>query len=147
MSLLTDCQPMQEGDSRLGPLQLRGWRFCALDEVAYERTTCLFGGPFGLVVTGLTSWLANSRRRRQAERLLSPQWRPLGVLLVELLPDLIVVRRGHDVGAILLVSVTQIDLASDGYSVVLHFVNDAPFCLAGDGATKLAAALSPALSP
>ena len=122
-------------------LELRGWRYCALDFVTYERTDCLLGGVIGMLLSAAASWITNKRRRRTAEQLATPQWRALGPVLVEMGPELLLVRRGEDAGVIWLASVTHVEQRG-GDTVVLHFDDDAPYCFQGDGVDVLTDAVT-----
>lgn len=74
--------PLEPGESAYADLHASGWRYFALDQLAYERRTLLVGGPFLMGLTGIVSAIGNSRRRRDAERVAAPQWRPLGQLRI-----------------------------------------------------------------
>lgn len=76
-----DDAPLDPGEVAYSAMAAHGWRYCAID-VPYEQRTLMFGGPVLLAATGIASFVASRRRRREAERLAAPQWRPLGALCI-----------------------------------------------------------------
>jgi hypothetical protein len=104
-----------------------GWRLTGVD-VEYKRRMLCFGGPLLMACSALCSAIGNRRRRREAERLSAPLWRPLGPLRVAVtLRRLLVWHAGawwsvwfDSVAGAQLVSADQLDL---------FFRGDAPYRL------------------
>lgn len=124
-----------------GPFRLTGWRYYGLDDVMYERRTLLFGGPVVMSIAALASGLGNRRRRRDAERLAAPQWRPLGPVFVEVWSDRLVVSRGDNSGTVWLASVIEVGANSTHDIVDLYFEADAPYRFEGADAPHLWSAI------
>ena len=119
-------------------LNAHGWRYCALEDVPYERHVCILGGGFGMVLTGLVSAVGNSRRRRQAEALAAPQWRPLGPLRIAIASDRLLVWHCQAWSSVWLAAVigSRWDPATE--ALQLFFDREPPYCLAGPEVRSLA---------
>lgn len=109
---------------------LFGWRYFALDDVVYERRTLLLGGSILLPLTGVMSFLANRRRRHEAERLAAPQWRALGPMHVVVTDQRLLVWFDGEWSSVWLASVTDVQCHPDG-ALDLFFDVDPPYRFSG----------------
>ncbi|HZT66519.1 MAG TPA: hypothetical protein VFA11_12085 [Acidimicrobiales bacterium] len=122
-----------------GELTAYGWRYYALEGVLYERHMCLLGGGFGMVLTGVTSAVGNSRRRRQAEALVAPQWRPLGPLRIAYTSERLLVWHREAWWSVWLAAVVGSRWDPANEALELFFQWEAPYRIAGPQVLHLAA--------
>lgn len=138
--------PLDPGEVAYSAMGVHGWRYCAID-VPYEHRTLMFGGPFLFVVTGIASFVASRRRRREAERLAAPQWRPLGALRIVVTSRRLLVWHGHSWWSVWYSVITTVRWTADPSAVEIHFASDPPYWLSGEGAASIGALLSRLTSP
>lgn len=138
--------PLDPGEAAYSAMAAHGWRYCAID-VPYEHRTLMFGGPFLFAVTGIVSVGATRRRRREAERLAAPQWRPLGALRIVVTSRRLLVRHGESWWSVWYSAVTTVRWTADPSAVEIHFASDPPYWLSGEGAASIGALLSRLTSP
>jgi hypothetical protein len=79
-ALPTEAAPVQLGPgevahARFAPVGLAGYFG---EEVQYQRSLFLFGGPIGLAVTGAASLARNAAKKAEAQRAAVPRWHNLG---------------------------------------------------------------------
>lgn len=130
-----------------GEISAYGWRYHALDGVPYERHMCIVGGGFGMVFTGLLSAVGNSRRRRQAEALAAPQWRPLGPLRLAYTSERLLVWHRQAWWSVWFAAVVGSRWDPAGGALDLFFEAEAPYRLAGVEVARLAAWMGIDLRP
>ena len=138
-----DDAPLDLGEVAYADLDAHGWRCLALD-VVYERMAFLAGGGFLLAITGLTTVIGNRRRRRVAERMAAPQWRPLGPLRVVVTSDRLLVWHQNQWWPVWYATISGV--CSDPVRGVLDlfFYADPPYRLAGPDMASLAVVLTTA---
>ena len=133
--------PLGPGEVAYADLCLRGWRYYRLDDVWYQRQVVLVGGPLMTVVCAVVCAAANRRRRLEAERIAEAQWRPLGSLRVIVTSDRLLVSHRGTWSWIDLDAVADFR-ASSRDDIELLFASEAPYRLAGPGASAVAVALA-----
>lgn len=138
--IIVEDAPLDLDEEPFADLHLHGWRYHAID-VPYEHRTVMFGGPFLFTATAIVSWTANRRRRRDAECLAAPQWRPLGLLRVVATDRRLLVRHGHSWFSVWLAAIVDVSASLDRDSLEIRFFDDPPYALVGPGATSLCSAL------
>lgn len=129
--------PLDPGEEAYADLLANGWRYHAAD-VQYDHRTVMFGGPFLFAATALASYAANRRRRREAERLAAPQWRPLGPLRVVVTSCRLLVLRERAWHSVWYSAVTDVGSTPVSVTLDLTFSNDPPYRLVGPGVCALA---------
>jgi hypothetical protein len=93
------------------------------------------------VVSAVVCAVANRRRRLEAERNAEAQWRPLGNLRVIVTSDRLLVSHGGTWSWIDLDAVAEFRVSSRD-DIDLLFASEAPYRLAGPGASTVAVALT-----
>ena len=129
--------PLDPGEEAYADLLAHGWRYHAID-VQYDHRTVMFGGPLLLATTGLASLVANRRRRREAESLAAPQWRPLGWIRVLVTSRRLLVLRHGAWHSVWYAAVTNIRSTPVSVTLDLTFAVDPPYRLVGPGLCSLA---------
>lgn len=135
LPLLDDERPFAEVD-------VTGWRWMALDGVAYERRALLAGGPLLMCTTGILSALGNGRRRREAERIAAPQWRPLGPVRVVATDRRLLVWHLGAWWSVWFDAVSGVHHDLAAHRLDLAFRDDAPYRLEGPSVPLLAVVLA-----
>jgi hypothetical protein len=141
-----DDAPLDPGENAYADMGSHGWRYCAID-VPYEHRTLMFGGPFLFAATGIASLVASRRRRREAERLAAPQWRPLGWLRIVVTSRRLLVWHHERWWSVWYSAVTTVRWTADPSAVEIHFASDPPYRLSGEGAASIGVLLSRLASP
>lgn len=132
--------PLDPGEGAYADLLLHGWRYHPID-VRYEQRTVMFGGPLLFTATAIGSWAANCRRRREAERLAAPQWRPLGTIRTVVTPQRLLVWHWYQWWSVWFSAMTHVKVEPDANALDLFFESDPPYRLAGSGTFALEVAL------
>lgn len=138
--------PLHPGEAAYADMASYGWRYCAI-HVPYEHRTLMFGGPFLFAVTGIASLVACRTRRREAERLAAPQWRPLGALRVVVTSRRLLIWHGESWWSVWYSAITTVRWTADPSAVEILFSSDPPYWLSGEGAASIGALLSQLTSP
>lgn len=133
--------PLGPGEVAYADLCLQGWRYYGLDDVWYQRHMVLVGGPLMSVVSAVVCAVANRSRRVEAERIAEAQWRPLGNLRVVVTSDRLLVWHRGTWSSIDLDVVADFRVSSRD-DIDLLFASEAPYRLAGRGASTVAVALT-----
>lgn len=136
-----DGLPLEASEHALADLQASGSRHYALDQVAYERRTLLFGGPYLMALTGVASAIGNRRSRQAAERAAAPQWHPLGLLRVVVTSQRLLVWFENAWWSVWYSAITDIRPDPANECLDLYFACDAPYRLAGPQVAVLVAML------
>lgn len=123
-----------------------GWRWEPA-EVNYDRNLLLFGGPFGMAITGIASTVGNRRARRRAERTAAPAWRPLGALVVIGTDQRLLVWHQGAWWSVWYHAVVDVNPQPCASSLDLRFDTDAPYRLRSDRSDELARLVQPAVMP
>lgn len=126
--------PLDPGEEAYADFLTHGWRYHAMD-VRYDQRTVMVGGPFLFAATALASCAANRRRRRAAERLAAPQWRPLGLLRVVVTSHRLLVLHGRVWWSVWFSAITGLE--SSKTEIDLTFRDDPPYRLSTLGAPML----------
>lgn len=134
------------GESVHAELQATGWRYYAVDSVAYERRILLAGGPFLMALTAIVSAVGNHRRRAAAERVAAAQWRPLGPLRIVVTSDRLLVWHQGAWWSVWLAAVTNVCFERAHESLDLYFEGDVPYRLVGPQVPALALLLDAVVS-
>lgn len=129
--------PLDPGEEAYADLLAHGWRYHAID-AQYDHRTVMFGGPFLFAATALASCAANRRRRREAERLAAPQWRPLGQLRVVVTARRLLVLHQGNWWSVWYTEIEQVRAEAAPSAVTLTFRVDAPYQLQVSEARSLA---------
>ncbi|MEO7571249.1 MAG: hypothetical protein ABIX10_02320, partial [Acidimicrobiales bacterium] len=117
-------------------------RHYALDQVAYERRTLLFGGPYLMALTGIASAIGNGRCRQAAQRAAAPQWRPLGPLRIVVTSQRLLVWFEQAWWSVWYSAVTDIRPDPANRALDLYFDTDPPYRLVGPHVPALAVMLA-----
>jgi hypothetical protein len=133
--------PLEAGEVAYADLWAAGWRYFGLDAVSYERRTVLFGGPCVMAITALASAIGNGRRRRDAEQLAAPQWRPLGMLRIVASSARLLVWHEQAWWPVWYSGINDLRLDPDREALELLFEADPPYRLTGPGVPALGVAL------
>lgn len=136
-----DGLPLEASEHAFADLQAIGSRHYALDQVAYERRTLLFGGPYLMALTGVASAIGNRRSRQAAERAAAPQWHPLGLLRVVVTSQRLLVRFENAWWSVWYSAITDIRPGPANECLDLYFAGDAPYRLVGPQVPVLVAML------
>lgn len=137
--------PRHPTDVPIGTFPVVGWRFVG-SEAAYERTTVVAGGPVLFGALAVASAVGNRRRRRQAERLAAPQWRPLGPIAVVVTGARLQALHEGAWASVWLDAVTAGRWHPGGDGITLFFADDPPYAFTGPWAGLLAAEIDRALA-
>ncbi len=137
--------PQHPTDVAIGTFPVMGWRFVG-SEAAYERTTVFAGGPRLLGALAGVSAVGNRRRRRQAERLAAPQWRPLGPITVVVTGARLQALHEGAWSSVWLDAVTANRWHPGRDGITLFFTDDPPYAFTGPWAGPLAAEIDRALA-
>ena len=129
--------PLAPGEEAYADLLAHGWRYHAVD-VRYDHRTVVFGGPFVFAATALASCAANRRRRREAERLAMPKWRPLGALRVVVTSQRLLILTHGAWWAVWYSAVAEVRPIPGSAMLDLLFSADPPYRLVGPGLCSLA---------
>lgn len=129
--------PLDPGEEAYADLLAHGWRYHSID-VQYDHRTVMFGGPFLFAATALASCAANRRRRREAERLAAPQWRPLGQLRVVVACGRFLVLHQGNWWSVWYSEIEQVRVEAAPSAVTLTFRVDVPYQLQVSEARSLA---------
>lgn len=136
-SIVVEDAPLDPGEEAYADLLAHGWRHHAID-VQYDHRTVMFGGPFLFAATALASCAANRRRRREAERLATPQWRPLGPLRVVVTSGRLLVLHQGTWWSVWYSAIDQVRAEVASSAITLTFRVDAPYLLQVSEARSLA---------
>lgn len=139
--------PLAAGEVAFADLHAHGWRYFGLEAVPYERRTLLAGGPLLMAVTGVASAMGNRRRRRAAERMAEPQWRPLGLLRVVVTSERLLVWHENEWWPVWFANVTDVRPDAANGVLDLVFEADPPYRLAGPDVASLGVVLACAAHP
>lgn len=131
-----DC-PLDDVEVAYADITAFGWRFLATD-VPYEHRSVMFGGPLLFAATAIGSWASNRRRRREAERLASPQWRALGEIRVVVTSTRLLVWHNGGWYPVWYSAIDEVRPMPESGTLDLTFVADPPYRLAGPGICSLA---------
>lgn len=134
--------PFEPGELAFADLHVSGWRHYALDQVAYERRTILFGSPFLIALTGIASAIGNTRGRQAAERAAAPQWRPLGPLRIVVTSQRLLVWFEQAWWSVWSSAITDMRLDPASRCLDLYFAADPPYRLVGSQIPALAVMLA-----
>lgn len=137
-----DGLPLEAGEHAFADLHASGWRHYALDQVAYERRTILFGSPFLIALTGIASAIGNTRGRQAAERAAAPQWRPLGPLRIVVTSQRLLVWFEQAWWSVWSSAITDMRLDPASRCLDLYFAADPPYRLVGSQIPALAVMLA-----
>jgi hypothetical protein len=137
-----DGVPLAPGELAYADLAVEGWRHYGLEGAVYERRTLLVGGPLLMAVAAIVSVSCNRRRRRAAERLAAPQWRPLGWLRVVVTSERLLVWQAHAWWSVWFGSIVDLHLQPDSSELDVFFADAPPYRLAGRGVAALAIVLA-----
>jgi hypothetical protein len=133
--------PLEAGEVAYADLSAVGWRYFGLDAVSYERRTVLFGGPYVMAIAALASAIGNGRRRRDAEQLAAPQWRPLGMLRIVATSARLLVWHERAWWSVWYAGINDLRIDRSQTVLDLFFDADPPYRLAGPGMPVLGVAL------
>ena len=145
--IAVDDAPLDAGEEAYADMAVHGWRYYAID-VRYEHRTVMFGGPLLFAATGVASLVASRRRRREAERLAAPQWRPLGPLRIVASSHRLLVWHQDSWWSVWYSVVTTVRWTVEPHALEIYFASDPPYRRSGAGAASLATLLTrlPALT-
>lgn len=138
--------PLHDGEVAYADITAVGWRFHAID-VPYEHRTVMFGGPLLFAATAIGSWASNRRRRREAERLASPQWRALGEIRVVVTSTRLLVLHGGGWYPVWYSAIDEVRPMPESGTLDLTFVADPPYRLAVPCVYSLAAIFKRVVEP
>ena len=133
-----DGVPLAPGELAYADLAAEGWRYYGLEGAVYEQRTLLVGSPLLMTVAAIVSVSCTRRRRRAAERLAAPQWRPLGRLRVVVTSERLLVWQAEAWWSVWFGSVVDLYLQPESSELDVFFADDPPYRLAGPGVAALA---------
>jgi len=104
-------------------------------DVTYaQQRLLIFGSAPWLALSATASALGNHRRRRSADALATPQWRPLGHTHVLVTNTRLLVRHGDEFLPFLHASIAFVADSPDPQHLEIHFTNGTALSLHGDWA-------------
>jgi hypothetical protein len=139
--LSLDGVPLAGDEPAYAELDVTGWRWLAVDGVAYESRTFLLGGPLLMCATAIASAVGNGRRRRDAERAAAPQWRPLGVVRVVVTPRRLLVRHESSWWSVWFEAIASVHPDPAALRLDVVFDRDPPYRFEGPEVPVLAVVL------
>lgn len=127
-------------------LSAYGWRFHGVDVIYEEPRVLGIGGPIFFAVTAAAAASARRRARAEAERLASPQWRPLGYLRILATDRRLLVLYQGSWASVWYAGIRQMHPAVHEQRLQLIFEDDPPYALAGPWVPYLTVVLTATLA-